>query len=73
MNMNLWLALLYGAIAVVALRSLFTLMDQHRRVHLYKLQELAKEEAQKQAALEAEQKQQEAEQAESEQNSKQAA
>ena len=44
--------LLYGAFAVFALRSLFTLMQQHRKVHLY----LLKKEAKQAKRLEAENK-----------------
>ncbi|MCA8989205.1 MAG: hypothetical protein KDA78_16275 [Planctomycetaceae bacterium] len=34
----MWMALLYGIAAVIALRSLFRLMDQHRRAFRYRLQ-----------------------------------
>lgn len=57
----MWQILLYGFFAVIALRSLFTLMEQHRRGHLYFLKDQAKKEAEKQAALKAEQEQQAAE------------
>jgi len=55
MDVSIWLFLLYGAFAVLALRSLLTLMNQHQRVHYYILKKLAKKEAEKKAAIEAEQ------------------
>ncbi len=56
MDVSIWLFLLYGAFAVLALRSLLTLMDQHKRVHYYLLKKQAKKEAEKKVAMEAEQK-----------------
>ncbi len=42
----MWILLLYGVIGVMALKSLLTLMAQHKKVHTYLLkQELAKQEA----------------------------
>ncbi len=42
----MWLFLLYGVAAILALRSLLTLMDQHRRAYKYVLKkELARLEA----------------------------
>ncbi len=42
----MWIYLLYGLIGVMALKSLLTLMSQHKKVHTYLLkQELAKQEA----------------------------
>ncbi len=55
MDVSIWLFLLYGAIAVLALRSLLTLMEQHKRVHYYLLKKQAKKEAKKKIAMEAEQ------------------
>jgi len=55
MDVSIWLFLLYGAFAVLALRSLLTLMNQHKRVHYYLLKKQAKKEAEKITAMEAEQ------------------
>ena len=51
----MWKILLYGLVGVMALKSLLTLMAQHKKVHTYLLkQELAKQEAElaEQAAAE---------------------
>lgn len=56
MDVNIWLFILYGVFAVLALRSLLTLMNQHRRIHYYLLKKQAKKEAAKKEAFEAEQK-----------------
>ncbi len=53
MDVSIWLFLLYSAFAILALRSLLMLMNQHKRVHLYLLKKQAKKEAEKKAAIEA--------------------
>lgn len=55
MEVSIWLFLLYAAFAVIALRSLLTLMNQHKQIHLYILKKQAKKEAERKAALEANQ------------------